>query len=67
MGGRNEEDGQENSSDFDFDHIVSVFLCGRISADFPVGGIFKKYAGTGKQSGGVVVRGWNPALDLAAF
>ena len=24
-------------------------------------------AGTGKQSCGVVVRGWNSALDLAAF
>ena len=36
MGGGNEEEGQENPSDFDFDHIVSVFLCGRISADFPV-------------------------------
>lgn len=47
--------------------LFFVFLCGRISADFPVWGIFKKYAGTGKQSCGVVVRGWNSALDLAAF
>ena len=67
MGGRKEKDRKDHPSDFDFNHIVSVFLCGRISADLSVGRISKKHAGTGKQSGGIVVSRWKLALDLAAL